>query len=609
MTPTSQILDPSEVAFAGKTVLKLSTAAIEDNGEATPRKKTISPQTTEGFSAPVLAAMTKLVEIVAELRSPMGGWPRDLPKTSENLIPYVLEEAYDVLDAIEESPEPPKVRGEDERGRGGEGERGRGGEKFIVVDDLIPRLLWDAIESSYDVMQLIGGVRAQLVRSPQETCRGFLRLVVGLAVSSGNNRWFVDLATHNADRDRGDSDFCPPECLIHSPNVLLCQQPIAAGALVAHLQREIECSSPELARLMEPNPVEWLHPHQQWLTGQIQFTMDLEFLPEPDPEPQDPETENPEAGEQTVTEMSPPLELNSSRSQPAEPDGGPPLTKGGLVEPTLTKEGLVEPTLTKEGLAEPPLTKEGLAEPPLTKMLLGGVTRSHSMIRLSQPAMLQEAGKTPFQQALIGLLPTLQQLAKESEKSANAPTSTVSMLANDDLSESPTVISQLVSTAYDLVEAWEFPWREGEVLIDECMHRLLWQTITSSYPVMQLIGSMEAMILSPGLDWEIGILRLLAIFQIEVGNQTITVDLSTGKFPESNRVLDPKTIVRSPATELPVQPVIVEHLLNHLSQQIQASTPAFEWLIHGAKVDLLNSEGIWESGFAQFRLEFEFIPA
>lgn len=46
------------------------------------------------------AQLQRLVEVVAQLRSPEGGCPWDLAQTPETLIPYVLEEAYEVVDAI-----------------------------------------------------------------------------------------------------------------------------------------------------------------------------------------------------------------------------------------------------------------------------------------------------------------------------------------------------------------------------------------------------------------------------------------------------------------------------------------------------------------------------
>lgn len=57
-------------------------------------------------AAQTLLALQRLIEVVAQLRSPVGGCPWDLAQTPQTLIPYVLEEAYEVVDAIrQENPE------------------------------------------------------------------------------------------------------------------------------------------------------------------------------------------------------------------------------------------------------------------------------------------------------------------------------------------------------------------------------------------------------------------------------------------------------------------------------------------------------------------------
>lgn len=47
-----------------------------------------------------LTALQDLIAVVAKLRSPDGGCPWDLEQTPQSLIPYVLEEAYETVDAI-----------------------------------------------------------------------------------------------------------------------------------------------------------------------------------------------------------------------------------------------------------------------------------------------------------------------------------------------------------------------------------------------------------------------------------------------------------------------------------------------------------------------------
>jgi XTP/dITP diphosphohydrolase len=51
-------------------------------------------------NAETLTALQELIDVVAKLRSPDGGCPWDLAQTPETLTPYVIEEAYEVVDAI-----------------------------------------------------------------------------------------------------------------------------------------------------------------------------------------------------------------------------------------------------------------------------------------------------------------------------------------------------------------------------------------------------------------------------------------------------------------------------------------------------------------------------
>jgi len=50
--------------------------------------------------AAILAALERLVSVVAQLRHPETGCLWDLEQTHQSLIPYVIEEAYEVVDAI-----------------------------------------------------------------------------------------------------------------------------------------------------------------------------------------------------------------------------------------------------------------------------------------------------------------------------------------------------------------------------------------------------------------------------------------------------------------------------------------------------------------------------
>lgn len=48
----------------------------------------------------IITALEELIKVVAQLRSPEGGCPWDLAQTPQTLIPYVIEEAYEVAEAL-----------------------------------------------------------------------------------------------------------------------------------------------------------------------------------------------------------------------------------------------------------------------------------------------------------------------------------------------------------------------------------------------------------------------------------------------------------------------------------------------------------------------------
>lgn len=57
-------------------------------------------ETNQQTTQAILEALQNLIEVVAKLRSPDGGCPWDLEQTPQTLIPYVIEEAYEVVEAI-----------------------------------------------------------------------------------------------------------------------------------------------------------------------------------------------------------------------------------------------------------------------------------------------------------------------------------------------------------------------------------------------------------------------------------------------------------------------------------------------------------------------------
>jgi XTP/dITP diphosphohydrolase len=95
----------------------------------------------------LLAALANLVDVVAQLRSPVGGCPWDLAQTPETLIPYVIEEAYETVDAI------------------------RSGDSAAICEELGDLLLQVVLQSQiaseheqFSLQQVAEGISSKLIR-------------------------------------------------------------------------------------------------------------------------------------------------------------------------------------------------------------------------------------------------------------------------------------------------------------------------------------------------------------------------------------------------------------------------------------------------------------
>jgi XTP/dITP diphosphohydrolase len=94
-----------------------------------------------------VVAWQKLIEVVAQLRSPNGGCPWDLAQTPQSLIPYVIEEAYEVVDAI------------------------RCGEQSAIAEELGDLLLQVVLQSQiaseseqFTIKEVVEGITEKLIR-------------------------------------------------------------------------------------------------------------------------------------------------------------------------------------------------------------------------------------------------------------------------------------------------------------------------------------------------------------------------------------------------------------------------------------------------------------
>lgn len=97
--------------------------------------------------SPQVIALQPLIATVAQLRNPEGGCPWDLAQTPETLIPYIIEEAYETVDAI------------------------RRGDVSAIADELGDLLLQVVLQSQiasetqqFSFVEVANGITAKLIR-------------------------------------------------------------------------------------------------------------------------------------------------------------------------------------------------------------------------------------------------------------------------------------------------------------------------------------------------------------------------------------------------------------------------------------------------------------
>ncbi|HIK26715.1 MAG: hypothetical protein N3E45_10825 [Oscillatoriaceae bacterium SKW80] len=231
-----------------KTILRLNQPAI------------INPITTTQFSVSkrTIEAMQRLIAIITEIRSPHGGWHQHLPPTPENLAPYVAEEACEVLDAWQndniEINSTKKIKKS----------------QYILIEDLIPKLLWYLVKSSQEIMQLLTGVKARCCLPQTEAKSGTLRLAVILEIDTGDERLSIDIATLQPLKKP-----LPEEATIQ---IFSKFEPITAKQYIQQLREQILAASPEISIFLETTYVEILKPCSNWKKASVKITLAFEFI-------------------------------------------------------------------------------------------------------------------------------------------------------------------------------------------------------------------------------------------------------------------------------------------------------------------------------------------
>lgn len=214
----------------------------------------------------VVVAMERLMAIVDLVRSPSGGWPGEREATPENLLPYVMDEAMDILEAMEHSwiqtglpvshPLASLQKLLHDR---------------LILSDAIAHFLWGIARSSVDTMQLLGGLAAECFQAGQDWTPGILRLMAILTIQTPTTQWVLDLVTAE-----------PPLPELHRDTFLRWSgSPVFwSEAFLQSLERSIYEGTPLLQGLLDrPIPSDIIVPGQPWQKGTLSLHLSFTFVP------------------------------------------------------------------------------------------------------------------------------------------------------------------------------------------------------------------------------------------------------------------------------------------------------------------------------------------
>lgn len=232
----------STAATLGNTVCRTVPLAIE--------------RSTLGHVPAIAAAVKQLVAQSLRLRSPLGGWPTDLPQTPESLAPYLGEETGELLDLLASAPPAPPVTS-----------------TLIPVPSLLPHLLWMLASSGYEIMRLIEGVQARVFSPQTQGGIHIVRLVPVLMLTLEETSYALDLVTQ--------TDPLPPLYVDEDTEIRLLEndldsQPLTCGDLLAQTAEQIGYTQPGLSRLLGNGcKIDALRPFQPWQTGTLTLHLHL----------------------------------------------------------------------------------------------------------------------------------------------------------------------------------------------------------------------------------------------------------------------------------------------------------------------------------------------
>jgi NTP pyrophosphatase (non-canonical NTP hydrolase) len=227
----------------------------------------------------VQQAWAQLVGVMRTLCLPGGGWPAERPQTPENLLPYVGEEAEELLAALGQSPAMTEFRSQSPPSASAP-------DRLQSIQDLLPWILWGVASSRDAAMGWLEGRPAHITgtegNGPGQRISG-LRLVPCLRWHStdGGQAWVLDVVTQSLGSARSPLanattvSFLPGLSTVSSGGQLPDTPPslTSVGDLIDQLWGAIARHHPPLAHLRQGWTVDLLLPGHDWLAGQLSLAL------------------------------------------------------------------------------------------------------------------------------------------------------------------------------------------------------------------------------------------------------------------------------------------------------------------------------------------------
>lgn len=551
LEPVMTVLQNSGlVESMGSTIVQLAQVDSERDGTPVLAGLTQSPEIPDA----AIATLQRLIQLLRQLRSTQQQSSVGQPLTPEELLPYAMEEALDVLDALQAEtsqlvhPALPSP--------------------LIRLDSLVAPILWAIARRAYPVMELLEGMRGGVRQPGHPWMPGVLRLVPLLELSTPTQDWRFDLTT-----GREPQNLIHPDLQIQLEKTLFLDLPTvqeihsasinSASQQLQSLLDNLSTGNPTLQALFQGVSADLLFPNSSWQSGELRLSLSFEFVA------------------QEIADFVPAFQPFQDNCVEAE------LMEGPEPEKTGTFAAVRHSATVSLSVIEMPVS---LLEPT-------------TLIRIAEQPLLDHLTQAAHQQVIATAIAQMQTVIQ----SSSCIDPVLAVIRTADSLES--WVEQSIQQNFSLLQP--------ELLIDELVPKLLWQLSRSSCAIMQWIGGIPTELLQPDRAWERGILRLMSVLALSTRDRTWHIDLATGRFiPNHSWQLDPDAVVVVPSdvptlSGMPTQsshPFRVETLLEQLLLPIQTNASDIAVLQDAIAVEWLTSEQEWQPGQLALHWGFAWIP-